>query len=451
MSEFNDNSFQEVQNIAVIGAGYVGLVSGACFASFGFKVDLVEVNAAKLSSLEKGEIPIYEPGLEGLVEDSREAGNIAFHASSKDLFAKATPEIVFIAVGTPENADGSCNLDYVFQAATDVVKASTKDVVLVLKSTVPVGTAMKVKALIKELNPSHRVAVVNNPEFLKEGSAIADFRRPERVVIGGTELWALERVKSLYRSLLHSGHALFVTDHETAELSKLSANLMLASRISLINQVSRLATAYGADVRQVESILRSDSRIGSKYLYSGLGYGGSCFPKDVKDFIHICKEKGVDASMAETIHSFNESQKLFFVEDIKKTFPKPEETTITLLGVAFKPDTDDIRESPALILTKVLREAGYKIRAYDPKALENYAGWLKQESIQGVECVDSAKVALEGADAAILVTEWQEFQRLSLGGLNRLFNGKKLYDGKNVFNPAQVRSWGMEYMGVGRA
>ncbi len=450
MSESTNHSFEEVQNIAVIGAGYVGLVSGACFASFGFKVDLVEVNATKLAALRRGEVPIYEPGLEGILEDASADGNIRFHASSKELFAVANPEVVFIAVGTPENPDGSCNLDYVFQAAKDAVEASKEDVVLVLKSTVPVGTAQKVKDLIRELAPKHKVAVVNNPEFLKEGSAIADFRRPERVVIGGTEAWALERVKSLYRSLLHSGHALFVTDHETAELSKLSANLMLASRISLINQVSRLATAYGADVKQVEAVLRSDSRIGSKYLYAGLGYGGSCFPKDVKDFIHICKEKGVDASMAETVHSFNESQKLFFVDDLKKSFPKPAETTVALLGVAFKPDTDDIRESPALVLTKVLREAGYKLRAYDPKAIENYKTWMVDEGIQGVECVDSAKVALDGADVCVLVTEWQEFQRLSLGGLSRLFKGKKLYDGKNVFNPTQVKSWGMDYMGVGR-
>ncbi len=451
MSENTPLAVEEIQNIAVVGAGYVGLVSGACFASFGFKVDMVEVNPQKLESLRRGEVPIYEPGLESILEDATDAGTITFHASSKELFKTANPEVVFIAVGTPENPDGSCNLDYVFQATKDVVEASKQDVVLVLKSTVPVGTAQKVKALIKELNPNHKVAVVNNPEFLKEGSAVADFRRPERVVIGGTEAWALERVKLLYRSLLHSGHALFVTDHETAELSKLSANLMLASRISLINQISRVATAYGADVKLVEAVLRSDSRIGSKYLYAGLGYGGSCFPKDVKDFIHICKEVGVDSSMAETVHEFNESQKLFFVDDIKKTFPKPEATTIALLGVAFKPDTDDIRESPALILTKILRKAGYKIRAYDPKALENYKQWMIDEGIQGVECVENAKVALAGADAALLVTEWQEFQRLSLGGMSRMFKGKKLYDGKNVFNPAQVKSWGIEYMGIGRS
>ncbi|MEO5668953.1 MAG: UDP-glucose/GDP-mannose dehydrogenase family protein [Bdellovibrionota bacterium] len=440
-----------IDEIAVIGAGYVGLVSGACFASFGFQVSMVEVNAAKIESLQKGQVPIYEPGLEPLLQDALHLKTIAFFHSSKDLFAQRSPEVVFIAVGTPENPDGSCNLDYVFQAVRDVVGAMKKDVVLVLKSTVPVGTAQRVKALIRELNPSFRVGVVNNPEFLKEGSAVADFMRPERVVLGGSDMWAVDRVKALYHSLLHNGSPLFVTDHETAELGKLSANLMLASRISLINQVSRLAQAYGADVRQVESILRSDSRIGSKYLYAGLGYGGSCFPKDVKDFIHLCKEKGVDASMAQAVDDFNDSQKLFFIDDIRKSFPNAKSTTIALLGVAFKPETDDIRESPALVLTEELRKLGYNVRAYDPKAIQNYQQWMTSKNIQGVECFPSAKTLLEGADVAVLVTEWQEFQRLALGGLVRLFKGKKLYDGKNVFTPSQVRGMGFEYMGVGRS
>ena len=445
------NSDYVIDEIAVIGAGYVGLVSGACFASFGFQVSMVEINPSKLASLQKGEVPIYEPGLESLLNDALHSKTMTFYGASKNLFKERSPEVVFIAVGTPENPDGSCNLEYVFQAVRDVVEATTKDVVLVLKSTVPVGTAQHVKDLIREMNPKHRIGLVNNPEFLKEGSAVADFMRPERVVLGGTEGWALNRVKALYHSLLHNGSPLFVTDHETAELGKLSANLMLASRISLINQVSRLAHAYGADVRQVESILRSDSRIGSKYLYSGLGYGGSCFPKDVKDFIHLCKVKGVDSTMARAIEDFNDSQKLFFIDDIKKTFPNPRQTNIALLGVAFKPETDDIRESPALVLTEELRKLGYSVRAYDPKAIANYQEWLRSRDIRGVECLASAKLALEDAHAAVLVTEWQEFQRLALGGLARLFKGKKLYDGKNVFRPAQVRSMGFEYMGVGRS
>ncbi len=445
-----NNSDFILDEIAVIGAGYVGLVSGACFASFGYHVSMVETNSAKLDTLRKGEVPIYEPGLEGLLHDALEAKTMSFFSSSRELFKERSPEVVFIAVGTPQNPDGSCNLSYVFQAVKDVALSTTKDVVLVLKSTVPVGTSQQVKDLIRELQPRHRIAVVNNPEFLKEGSAVADFMRPERVVLGGTDAWALEKVKSLYHSLLHNGSPLFVTEHETAELGKLAANLMLASRISLINQVSRLAHAYGADVRQVESILKSDSRIGSKYLYAGLGYGGSCFPKDVKDFIHLCQEMGVDASVAKVIDAFNDSQKLFFIDDIKKSFPQPPNTTVALLGVAFKPETDDIRESPALVLTQELRRLGYRIRAYDPKALDNYREWMNQNGVEGVECASSAKEALQGADVAILVTEWQEFQRLGLGGLSRLFKGRKVYDGKNVLKPSQVRAMGFEYLGVGR-
>lgn len=435
--------------MAVIGAGYVGLVAGACFASFGFDVSLVEVNPKKLDSLKRGEVPIFEPGLEGLIEDSRELGRIHFYSSSKELFKEKSPDVVFIAVGTPENPDGSANLTYVMQAVKDVVSTATKDVVLVLKSTVPVGTARQVKDLVASLAPKVRVGVVNNPEFLKEGTAVSDFLRPERVLLGGTEDWALEKAKALYNSLLHQGRPLFVTDHETAELAKLSANLMLASRVSVINQVSRLATAYGADVRQIEKVLRSDSRIGSKYLFASLGYGGSCFPKDVKDFIHLCKEKNIDASVAESIHNFNEGQKLFFMNDLKATFPKG--SKVAVLGIAFKPETDDIREAPALKITEELARAGYVIRAYDPKATEPFHEWIKQKELSNISTFETAAEALENADCLILATEWQEFQRLALGSLPRYFRGKKVYDGKNLFNPQQVRNWGFEYMGIGRA
>ena len=356
-------------------------------------------------------------------------------------------------MGTPENADGSCNLNYVFQAARDVVTAARNDVVLVIKSTVPVGTAERVKALVKELNPKMRVAVVNNPEFLKEGAAVSDFMRPERVVLGGTEAWAMDRVKALYEPLLHNGRPLFVTGHETAELGKLSANLMLASRVSVINQIARVASAFGADIRQVESILRSDSRIGSKYLYAGLGYGGSCFPKDIRDFIHICKERGVDSSLAEAIDNFNDTQKLLFVADIAKRFPDASKTKVALLGVAFKPETDDIRESPALAITSELTRLGYSVKAYDPKALEQYKGFLAtlpKSQADKVSLFESAEDALAGTDAMILATEWQEFQRLGFGPLRKLFSGKVVYDGKNIYKPSQIREWGFDYVGVGR-
>lgn len=439
---------QTVGKIAVVGAGYVGLVAGACFSSFGYEVGVIEINAKKLAKLKDGKMPIYEPGLAEIVAGSTSLGNLSFFSTTSECLSTVNPEIVILAVGTPANADGSCNLEYVFQAVKDVVAAVKQDTVMVIKSTVPVGTARKVKELVASLNPKFKVAVINNPEFLKEGSAINDFMRPERVVLGGLEPWAVDKVRALYNPLLHNGRPLFVTDHETAELAKLSANLMLASRVSLINQISRLSSSFGADVRQIESILRSDSRIGNKYLYSGLGYGGSCFPKDVKDFIHLCEERGVDAQVAIAIDKFNDSQKLFFVEDICKNFKAG--TTIALLGVAFKPETDDIRESPALALTSALTKRGFKIKAHDPKALKEYAQWLSDEKISGVEIVDSANAALAGSDLLILHTEWQEYQRLGMGMLPSMFKGKKVYDGKNVFRKEQIAAWGFEYMGVGR-
>lgn len=442
------NQVQDV--VGVIGAGYVGLVAGSCFSYLGFNVGIVEIDPKKLESLSRGQSPIYEPGLTSILEDSLKSERLSFYPSTEKLFSKIQPEVVFIAVGTPENPDGSCNLNYVFQAVEDVVRHAKQDTVLVLKSTVPVGTARKVKEKAMSLNPKFRIGVVNNPEFLKEGSAVNDFLRPERVVLGGSEAWAIEKVRSFYDSLLHNGHPLFVTDHESAELGKLAANLMLASRVSVINQVSRLADALGGDIKQIESILKSDSRIGSKYLYAGLGYGGSCFPKDVKSFIFESEKLGVDASLAKSIDEYNDSQKLFFVNDIKKRFPKAAETTVSLLGVAFKPETDDIRESPALVLCQELSKAGYKIKVYDPKAMPQFKEWLEKAKLSGITLCNSSKEALSGSQAMILVTEWQEFQRLSPEKLKDMFSGKMIYDGKNTMRPERLRLAGFEYMGVGR-
>jgi UDPglucose 6-dehydrogenase len=437
-------------SIGIVGAGYVGLVTGACFSTLGTKVSILEIDNSKIKELEAGRIPIFEPGLEEIVRDSREKGHLVFFSSAQELCQKSRPEIIFIAVGTPERPDGSCNTDYVIQAAQDIAKYITRDTVLVIKSTVPVGTASRVKAMLKELPLSFKISVVNNPEFLKEGEAVADFMKPERVVIGGTDNWAVDKVKALYDSFLHNGHPLFVTDHETAELSKLSANLVLASRISIINQISQLSSVVGADIRQVEKILLSDSRIGSRYLFSGLGYGGSCFPKDVKNFIHLCREKGVDSRMAETVDAFNEDQKIFFVEDILKNF-KPGQDTIAILGLGFKPNTDDIREGPALSLTRALTKKGFHLKGYDPKASRFFSEWLNAEKISGFEVTASLEDCLRGASAMVLVTEWQEFQRLGQGGLKRLFKGRKVYDGKNIYSPSVIKSYGFEYKGVGRS
>ncbi len=448
-----ETNVESTESVAVIGAGYVGLVSGVCFAALGYQVGIVEIDAAKVASLRQGKSTIFEPGLTELLSEGLESGRLRFYGSTQELFAASRPDVVFVAVGTPERPDGSCNMDYVFQAVRDVATTANKNVVLVLKSTVPVGTAEKVKNLLAQIKPTSEVAVVNNPEFLKEGSAIADFMRPERVVLGGTEGWALAKVKALYESFLHNGHPLFVTNHETAELGKLAANLMLASRISVVNQIARLAAASGADIKLVESVLRSDSRIGSKYLYAGMGYGGSCFPKDVKSFIQQCEERGVDASVAKSIASFNESQKKVFVPDLLKRFPDASKTTIAVWGLAFKPETDDIRESPALALIEALLVKGYSLRLYDPKAAQNVKSWCQAQKIDAKRVVfaASAEECVTGAQALVLATEWQEFQRFSPLRLKKVFPGRVIYDGKNVLKAKMLREAGFEYVSVGRA
>lgn len=445
MTENNDS-----QTIGIIGAGYVGLVAGACFSSLGFRTGVVEIDPKKIETLNKGESTIFEPGLSTHLEVGLQKKRLSFYPSTSELFKNLNASVVFIAVGTPSNPDGSCNLSYVMQAVEDVVKTAPHDIVLVLKSTVPVGTAKKVKEHVASLRPRHKVGVVNNPEFLKEGAAVNDFMRPERIVIGGTEEWALDRVKALYESLMINGHPLYVTDHESAELGKLAANLMLASRVSVINQIARLAQSVGADIKHIESILKSDSRIGSKYLYAGLGYGGSCFPKDVKNFITECKKNGVEATVAEAIDSFNDSQKLIFVDDIKKRFPNNSGTSLALLGIAFKAETDDIREAPSLEITEALTKAGYKIKAYDPQALHPFAQWIKDKKLNGIELCNNVEDALKDTQAALVLTEWQEFHRLTPERLKAIYAGKAIYDGKNLYKPKQIRDAGFAYIGVGR-
>jgi UDPglucose 6-dehydrogenase len=437
-------------SLAVIGAGYVGLVTAACFASFGYDVYVIEKDAKKLASLKQAKIPIYEPGLTEMVEEALSAKRLHFFSSAEELFKAHKPDIVFVAVGTPYNPDGSCNLSFVEQAIKDVLPHLAPESVVVLKSTVPVGTADNLRTMIQGEKKNGDVAVVNNPEFLKEGTAVSDFLRPERVVIGGQDPWALEKIRELYEPLLNNGRPAFVTDSVTAELAKLAANLMLASRVSVINQISRLASHFKGSIHQIESILRSDSRIGSKYLFAGLGYGGSCFPKDVKSFIHICKSHDIDASLAQSVDDFNESQKLFFVPHVKKAFAKASATKLAILGVAFKPETDDIRESPALANVAALAKLGYDLQVYDPKALGNFKSWLEEYKISGVKICHSAEEALRDAQGLMVFTEWQEFQRLGLGGLKKLFKGKAVFDGKNIYKPAIIRSWGYEYLGVGQ-
>lgn len=432
--------------LIVVGAGYVGLVAGTCFASAGYNVGIVEKSVEKLKTLKEGLCPFYEPSLSELMKEGIKAGRLKFFSTQKEAIEALKPSFVFCAVGTPESADGSANLQYVEEALQESIEACSSETYFILKSTVPVGTGKRLQELANKKN-SGKFWVVNNPEFLREGTAVSDFMRPERVVLGGT-VAAVETVAKLYSSFLLNNRPLIKTDSTSAELGKLAANLLLASRIGLVNQVARLSAATGANIREIEKILQTDSRIGSKYLYSGLGFGGSCFPKDIKSFIHLCKSLNVDSSIPEAIDSFNDEQKLFFMGDILKEFPHPEKTTISLLGLAFKPETDDVRESPALSIATALTQKGYKINAFDPKAMNNFKNSAKE--LKNIQYCENLNDCLKGSQALILVTEWQEFQRLSPEKLKNLFHGTHVYDGKNVLIAKDFKNSGYRYLGVGQ-
>ncbi|MEI7441307.1 MAG: UDP-glucose/GDP-mannose dehydrogenase family protein [bacterium] len=435
------------EKLIVVGAGYVGLVAGACFASAGFTVGIVETNPDKLRSIKDSKVPFYEPGLSELLKEGIAHKRLSFYSNQKDAIESLNAQFIFCAVGTPESPDGSANLSYVEAALKDCVLNSKNHAYFIIKSTVPVGTAQKLQKMADNITPG-KVSVLNNPEFLKEGTAVSDFLRPERVVIGGSPE-AVEKVGAIYESFLLNQKPLIKIDSVSAELAKLGANLMLASRVSVVNQIARLASATGADIRSIEKVLKSDSRIGSKYLYAGLGFGGSCFPKDIKNFIDLCKKQGVDASVAEAIDTFNDEQKLIFVNQIIKDFPKASSTRIALLGLAFKPETDDVRESPALAIVEKLSALGYRFNAYDPKAMETFKSSIKKES--NVRYCSSSEEALKDADALLLVTEWQEFQRIKAEDLKTCFKGKHIYDGKNIYSPIDFKDAGYIYYGVGRS
>jgi UDPglucose 6-dehydrogenase len=436
----------ELEQLIVVGAGYVGLVAGTCFSSAGFTVGIVEKDAEKLKVLKKGICPFYEPGLSEIMKAGIDSGRLKFYSNMAEAFKDLEASFVFCAVGTPESADGSADMTYVEAALEDTIKLSKNSTYFIIKSTVPVGAGKKLQKLA-DSKAAGKLLVVNNPEFLREGTAVSDFLRPERVVLGGNKE-AVDAVGKLYNSFLLNNRPLIKTDSSTAELAKLAANLMLASRITVVNQVARLSAAVGGDIRQIEKVLQTDSRIGSKYLYSGLGYGGSCFPKDIKNFIHVCKQLGIDASVAESVETFNDGQKLFFLADIEKEFPKSSATTISLLGLSFKPETDDIRESPALTLATELTKKGYKIKVYDPKAMDNFKNWARE--LKNIEYSNSVSECLAQSQAMILVTEWQEFQRLNPSKLASIFQGKHVYDGKNVLNSSEYKASGFRYLGIGQ-
>ncbi|MDQ1079558.1 UDP-glucose/GDP-mannose dehydrogenase family protein [Pseudoroseomonas cervicalis] len=431
--------------ITVIGAGYVGLVSGACFAEFGVDVCIVDTDASKIEALREGRIPIYEPGLDRLVEENARDGRLTFTTELTEAMQGA--EAVFLAVGTPtRRGDGHADLTYVFAAAEQVAKAAEKPIVLVTKSTVPVGTGRRVKEIVRAARPDLEIEVASNPEFLREGSAIGDFMRPDRVVVGVDSERALAVLKRLYRPLYLIETPVVATSIETAELIKYASNAFLAVKITFINQMADLCEKAGANVHDVARGMGLDGRIGRKFLHAGPGYGGSCFPKDTLALARSAQELGAPVTIVEQTIAANDARKAQMAERVVAACGGTVAgKTIAVLGVTFKPETDDMRDAPSLVILPALAAAGARIRAYDPQPAH-----AKQLLPGGVEFTANAMEAVQGADALVLITEWNEFRSLSPEKLKAAMAGDVICDLRNVWDPAAMREVGFTYSSIGR-
>ena len=432
--------------VAVIGAGYVGLVSGACFADFGHTVCCVDKEGSKIEALNRGEMPIYEPGLKELVTKNTREGRLRF---ASDLAAGVKQaEVVLIAVGTPSRrGDGHADLSYVYGAAREIAGALDSYTVVVTKSTVPVGTGDEVERIIRETNPAADVAVVSNPEFLREGAAITDFKRPDRIVIGTEDGRAQKVMEELYRPLYLNQAPFVVTGRRTAELIKYAGNAFLATKISFINEIADLCDRVGADVRDVAHGIGLDNRIGPKFLHPGPGYGGSCFPKDTLALIKTGQDEGAPLRIVETVVSVNDQRKRAMGRKIVQACGGDVRgKTIALLGLTFKPNTDDMREAPSLAIVTALQDAGARVRAYDPEGMNNATSILENVtySQNPYECT-------EGADAVTIITEWDMFRALDWDRIKRQLKSPILVDLRNIYRPAEMKSRGFSYFSVGQA
>jgi len=429
--------------IAVVGTGYVGLVVGTCFADSGNDVVCVDLDKAKVDKLTQGVSPIYEPGLEELLKRNLEEGRLRFTTNLEEAVKQAL--IVFIAVGTPAGEDGSADLKYVIAAAKGIGKAMDGFRVIVDKSTVPVGTSRKVAAAIREVT-EHPFAVVSNPEFLKEGDALDDFLKPDRVVIGTDDPAVAEIMRELYAPFLRTGKPLLVMDPESAELTKYAANAMLATRISFMNEVAAICEKVGADVTKVREGIATDSRIGASFLFAGLGYGGSCFPKDVQAIVKTASEHGYDFQIVQAVEEVNKAQRLRMLDKVRTHFGKDlKGRTFALWGLAFKPNTDDMREAPAVTIIEELLKAGAKVRATDPEAI----GVARSMFGDRVEFHAKPYDTLPGADALLVVTEWNEFRRPDFERMKSLMKTPVIFDGRNIYTPPLLAKLGFTYYGIG--
>ncbi len=437
--------------ISIIGTGYVGLVSGACLAELGNDVMCLDVDAAKIGMLKRGEIPIYEPGLEALVKRNAAAGRLHFTTD----FAESAlhGEVQFIAVGTPPDEDGSADLQYVIAAARNIGRHMDGYRVIVDKSTVPVGTAEKVRlAIADELaarGVSYDYSVVSNPEFLKEGAAVDDFMRPDRIVIGATDERAKQIMRAIYAPIQRNHERMIVMDIPSAELTKYAANAMLATRISFMNELANLAEKLGADIEHVRQGIGSDARIGYHFLYAGCGYGGACFPKDVSALQQTAQESGMHLEIIDAVERVNQAQKSRLLEKIIARYGENlAGRRFTVWGLAFKPNTDDMREATSQVVLPELIRRGGSVVAYDPVAVEQakkvFAG------LPGIEYAASPQAALDGADCLVIITEWKEFRSPDFDEIKRRLKAPVIIDGRNLYEPAFVRGLGIEYSGIGR-
>ena len=434
--------------IAIVGTGYVGLVTGTCFSEMGVDVTCVDVQTEKIENLKKGIIPIYEPGLEDMVHRNYQAGRLKFSTDLAECLDEV--EVVFSAVGTPPDEDGSADLKYVLEVARTIGRNIHKYVLVVTKSTVPVGTAQKVKAAIREELDKRGVQVefdvASNPEFLKEGNAVDDFMKPDRVVVGVESDRAKSLMERLYKPFMMNNYRLIFTDIPSAEMIKYAANSMLATRISFMNDIANLCELVGADVNMVRKGIGADSRIGSKFLYPGCGYGGSCFPKDVKALIRTAEKNGYSMRVLKAVEEVNERQKAILFEKLMKHFDGDlKGKRIALWGLAFKPETDDMREAPALVLIDKLLEAGATVKAYDPVAMNECKRRIGDKVIYATDMYD----AVLDADALLLVTEWKEFRVPSWGVLKKTMRQAIIIDGRNIYDKEELTGNGFYYLCIG--
>ena len=429
--------------LAVIGTGYVGLVAGACFAEHGNDVVCVDRDEAKIRMLRRGQIPIYEPGLEELVRRNKTEKRLTFTTSLAAAVRRST--ILFIAVGTPQGEDGSADLQHVLGVAREIAKAMNGYKVIVDKSTVPVGTSERVREVIRR-ETTHPFSVVSNPEFLKQGAAVEDSMKPDRVVIGAEDDRARDLMVELYSTFTRTGAPIMVMDCASAELSKYAANAMLATRISFMNEVARLCELCGANVDEVRRAVGTDRRIGPSFLFPGAGYGGSCFPKDVKAMVRFSADKGYAFRILQAVEAVNQAQKLLLVEKMERHFGSLSGKTIAVWGLAFKPKTDDMREAPSIAIVEALLAKGARVQAYDPEAMKIARGIFGTRITYARKSYD----ALAGADALALVTEWHEFREPDFAKMRKLMRAPVIFDGRNIYSRDHMKAHGFTCVGIGR-